>query len=199
MPHEKTSPRVDVPRSRATPARAKSPARGVTKRNAGICVSPQENLGAVRETFRSESELARLSADWPVSRLIEIWNRLPGVKPVRRFEDRRTAVRRIWREVQKMKMVSSKQELAVKESSPGAQVRNRTRVQNHRAARRTKTDQIIALLKRPTGATLATLMAATGWQAHSVRGFISGQLRKRMGLDVKSMERGGRRFYAIPR
>jgi hypothetical protein len=40
-------------------------------------------------------------------------------------------------------------------------------------------------------------MAATGWQAHSVRGFISGQLIKKLGLRVRSFRRDGERVYAI--
>jgi hypothetical protein len=61
-----------------------------------------------------------------------------------------------------------------------------------------KTARIIALLEKPNGATLATLMTATGWQAHSVRGFISGTLGKKMGLAVKSAKRqDGGRVYSI--
>jgi hypothetical protein len=52
-------------------------------------------------------------------------------------------------------------------------------------------------LKRPSGATLKAIMAVTGWQAHSVRGFISWHLRKRMGLEVQSLERNGDRVYII--
>jgi hypothetical protein len=62
---------------------------------------------------------------------------------------------------------------------------------------RTKADRILALLKQPTGATLKSIMAATGWQAHSVRGFVSGHLVKKMGLRVKSYRRDGERVYAI--
>ena len=40
-------------------------------------------------------------------------------------------------------------------------------------------------------------MAATAWQSHSIRGFISGQLVKKMGLRVKSFKRDGERVYAI--
>ena len=47
-----------------------------------------------------------------------------------------------------------------------------------------KTAEIIALLKRKGGATTRELMKATGWQPHSVRGAISGLLRKRLGLNV---------------
>ena len=63
-----------------------------------------------------------------------------------------------------------------------------------------KTAQIIALLQKPNGATLADLMKATGWQAHSVRGFISGTLGKKMGLKVDSTKReDGQRVYSISR
>ena len=62
-----------------------------------------------------------------------------------------------------------------------------------------KSAHVIALLEKSTGATLAELMNATGWQAHSVRGFLSGTLRKKMGLKVKSVKRdGGERVYSIP-
>jgi hypothetical protein len=63
-----------------------------------------------------------------------------------------------------------------------------------------KSAHVIALLKKPKGATLAELMKATGWQAHSVRGFLSGTLRKKMGLKVESVKRGdGERVYSVPR
>jgi hypothetical protein len=49
-----------------------------------------------------------------------------------------------------------------------------------------KTDKILELLKRPGGVTAKELMKATGWQPHSVRGFLSGTIRKKMGLTVIS-------------
>jgi Protein of unknown function (DUF3489) len=49
-----------------------------------------------------------------------------------------------------------------------------------------KKAKIIALLKRPGGAALEQLQKATGWQAHSVRGFLSGTLKKKMGLRIHS-------------
>ena len=61
-----------------------------------------------------------------------------------------------------------------------------------------KAAKIIELLKRPEGATLAQLMKATSWQAHSVRGYLSGTLRKKMGLAVSSTrDAGGERHYSI--
>ena len=50
----------------------------------------------------------------------------------------------------------------------------------------TKTEKILDLLKRPKGATLKELLKATGWQPHSLRGFLSGTVGKKMGLMVTS-------------
>jgi hypothetical protein len=55
-----------------------------------------------------------------------------------------------------------------------------------RAREGSKTAQVLDLLKRSGGATLKELMKSTGWQAHSVRGFLSGALGKKMGLTVTS-------------
>jgi hypothetical protein len=52
------------------------------------------------ECFSSPDELATLAANWPVARLIEIWNSLPGVSPVKKFTDRKTAATRIWKAIQ---------------------------------------------------------------------------------------------------
>ena len=59
-----------------------------------------------------------------------------------------------------------------------------------------KTARILDLLKRPGGVTLKELMKATGWQAHSVRGFISGTVVKKMKIPVESSARAdGERVY----
>ncbi len=67
-------------------------------------------------------------------------------------------------------------------------------------ARRSGTKQaiLIELLKRPKGATIEQMAAKTGWQAHSVRGAISGSLKKKLGLVVTSESIEGRgRIYRI--
>ena len=63
-----------------------------------------------------------------------------------------------------------------------------------------KTSKVLDLLKRPQGATLKDLMKATGWKPHSVRGFLSGSVGKKMGLSVASVkdENGERRYSVKP-
>ncbi len=54
------------------------------------------------DRFRNESGLNKLAGDWPAARLVEIWNSLPGVSPVKKFKDRQTAVSRIWKALQSL-------------------------------------------------------------------------------------------------
>lgn len=62
----------------------------------------------------------------------------------------------------------------------------------------TKQAMLIALLQAPEGATMEAIITATGWQAHSVRGAISGALGKKLGLVVSSVKEDGRgRVYRI--
>ena len=61
-----------------------------------------------------------------------------------------------------------------------------------------KAAKVLDLLKRTEGATLAELMKATGWQAHSIRGFLSGTVGKKLGLAVTSAKGGdGERTYSV--
>jgi hypothetical protein len=62
----------------------------------------------------------------------------------------------------------------------------------------TKQDQVIALLRRKEGATIAQIVAATDWAPHTVRGFFAGALKKKLGLEVTSEKvDGGERVYRI--
>src|SRR5690242_18319814 len=61
----------------------------------------------------------------------------------------------------------------------------------------TKQSAAINMLRAPGGATIAALTKATGWQSHSVRGFLAGVVRKRLRLDLKSAVVEGIRVYQI--
>ena len=67
-------------------------------------------------------------------------------------------------------------------------------------AKQSKQDVVLALLRRPQGASVPEMVAATNWQPHSVRGFMSGALKKRLGLEVTSEkdEKGERRYQVAP-
>ena len=66
-----------------------------------------------------------------------------------------------------------------------------------KAAAQTKGDKILKLLQRNSGVTIAELAKATGWQRHSVHGFMSGTLKKKHGLEIKSsrLENKDRRYF----
>ena len=60
-----------------------------------------------------------------------------------------------------------------------------------------KQSRVIAMLQSPAGATIAAVMKATGWQPHSVRGFLAGVVRKRLKLELGSTKVDGNRVYQI--
>jgi hypothetical protein len=114
-----------------------------------------------------------LTSPIPTLRLVEIWNKLSGVKPVSKFTNRSIAIRRLWAAIQALAPQS-----------------------------RTKIELVMGLINRTSGATLAEIMAATGWQAHTVRGFIwrPAQIAaffKGLGVKVESFKREGERVYRV--
>ena len=149
-------------------------------------------LGVAR--FTTQQELEALAADWPGPRLVDIWNRFPGNTPVRRFTNRQTAIRRIWKALETSSAPPAAARPQVQPKEPRKLGAKAPAVPQPPA---TKAESILALLRKPGGATLKALMEATGWQAHSVRGFISGQLAKKMRLKIKSMKRAGERVYSV--
>ena len=60
-----------------------------------------------------------------------------------------------------------------------------------------KQSRVIAMLQSPAGATIAAMMEATGWQPHSVRGFLAGVVHKRLKLKLASTKVAGSRVYRI--
>lgn len=75
-----------------------------------------------------------------------------------------------------------------------------TRADGKRTTRAgTKQALLIEMLRRPDGATIEEIVAATGWQSHTIRGAMSGALKKRLGLEVNSEKVEGRgRVYSLP-
>jgi len=62
-----------------------------------------------------------------------------------------------------------------------------------------KKDSVIALLRQPEGTTIKAMMKATGWQSHSVRGFLAGTISRKMKLKLQSEKLGGERVYRLGR
>jgi hypothetical protein len=125
----------------------------------------------------------------PVERLLAVWNNLPGVKKLDGFKDQETAIRRVWAGLKKLPAPPRGENRPVgKKAKPDT------------AAGRadSKQAQVIAMLRGSKGATIDALVEATGWQPHSVRGLISGALKKRLGLKVKASDSSaGQRVYRI--
>lgn len=160
--------------------------------------SKQEADGITGESFSSQQELAKLVAPWPGSRLIAIWNRLPGRRPVNKFTDRNTALARIWQAIQSLNRAGALGAVKSTQVAQGKRATIRRKSQPAIARQGSKKAAVITLLRRKGGATLQQIMDATGWQAHSVRGFLSGAVGKKMGLPVESGRRDdGQRSYQI--
>jgi hypothetical protein len=84
-----------------------------------------------------------------------------------------------------------KRKVGSKAQSAKASVAGRNR------AAPSKQDAVLALLQRPKGATLPEITEATGWQPHSVRGFLSGVVKKKLKLKIESRKDGSDRTYHI--
>ena len=92
--------------------------------------------------------------------------------------------------------VAHKKGKAAKKASPAKKTPNAAKEKGTRDG--SKAAKVLDLLKRPDGVTLAELMKATEWQAHSVRGFLSGTVSKKLGLSVISTKvENGERTYSV--
>ena len=66
-----------------------------------------------------------------------------------------------------------------------------------KAVASSKQSRVVTMLRSPDGATIAAMMKATGWQQHSVRGFLAGVVRKKLKLKLDSKKIDGSRVYSI--
>jgi hypothetical protein len=87
----------------------------------------------------------------------------------------------------------AKSSLSVRVANPSPQSADGPKPNKTNA--RSKQARIIAMLQSPTGTTIAAIMKLTGWQQHSVRGFLAGVVRKRLKLTLISKKVNGNRIY----
>ena len=73
----------------------------------------------------------------------------------------------------------------------------RAEAKTPRTRENSKQAQVVAMLRRPEGATIAQIMEATGWQAHTVRGTFAGAFKRKLGLTIVSEKNDGDRIYRI--
>ena len=104
-------------------------------------------------------------------RLLALWNALPGVEKRKRVGDREALIDQLWSAIE-----------ALPEPEPPFD---------------SKQEAVIAMLRRPEGATVDEVASVTGWQRHSVRGVFSGTLKKKLGLTLASAKEERGRVYRI--
>jgi len=131
------------------------------------------NEGEIAVASIEELHTAPLSG----KRLLALWNALPGVEKRRKVGDREALIDELWAAIET---------LPDPEPEPDAK-------------RPSKQDDVIALLRRPEGATVDEVAHATGWQRHTVRGVFSGTLKKKLGLTIASAKEERGRVYRIDR
>jgi hypothetical protein len=194
-----------------------------TENNISAFATPEEAAATTAtpfDTFANQKELVSLVGQWPAERLVAIWNSLPGAKPVKSFKTAKVAAGRIWEQVQSLgetpkpkaerkakagaqaakgapaKGKASKKATPAKEAPKGKKAAAKIE-QSEGPREGTKTAQVLAMLQRKNGATLAEIMERTGWQRHTVRGFMAGAMKK-AGYTVESFKSDkGERSYRI--
>jgi hypothetical protein len=161
------------------------------------------------QSFSTTKELAQLTAEWPGSRLVDTWNSFAGVAPfddlksVKKFTSRKAAVARIWQAAQRLlpdgapqaeRVLRAKGKAKKSPTKPARRARAQKRAKEERT---NKKAEVIAMMKRAKGATLAEIMETTGWQKHTVRGFVS-ILGSKGGQKIESSKNSaGERSYHI--
>ena len=129
------------------------------------------NEGEIVVASNEELHAAVLSA----KQLLALWNALPNVAKRKKVGDRAALIDQLWRGIE-----------ALPDPEPRPDVN-----------RRSKQEGVIAMLRRPEGATVDEVVSATGWQRHTVRGVFSGTLKKKLGLTLASAKEERGRVYRI--
>ena len=129
------------------------------------------NEGEIAVASNEELHAAALSG----KRLLALWNALPAVERRRKVGDRDVLINQLWSAIE-----------ALPEPEPPSD-----------AKRPSKQDEVIAMLRRPEGATVDEVARATGWQRHTVRGVFSGTLKKKLGFSLASVKEERGRVYRI--
>ena len=132
-----------------------------------------EQIPEGQEHFATEKELAKLAANWPADRLVQIWNSFAGVagfggdlKPVKKFTDRKSAVARIWKAIQRLDAPAAPQAADVAPKGKRSRKAATAKDAAPTAREGSKKAIVLELIRRPDGATLKDIMAkATDWQA----------------------------------
>jgi hypothetical protein len=82
-------------------------------------------------------------------------------------------------------------------AKPAKRLKNKSSAAPRKAGRATKRDRVLSRLRAKSGATIAAMSKATGWQRHSVRGFLAGVVKKKLGLTLTSEKTKSGRIYRI--
>lgn len=150
--------------------------------------------------FSTAAEFKKICSLVPMANLVEIWNSLAGVTPVKKFADRGKAANRIWDQIQHLQPAGDGVQPAKAKTAKakGKAKRNAKKVKTAAAHEGSKKELVVAMLKRKGGAKRSEIMEATGWQQHTVRGFLS-IYGKKTGAEIKSaaVEGGGDRVYSL--
>ena len=116
--------------------------------------------------FKSLKELTKLANDWPTDRLIEIWNSLPGVQPVKKFRSRETGISRIWTVIQGLGATIPPQvpaqPPAVQPVKASATKKTTAKAVPAVAREGSRKAAVISMLEKANGASLGEIMEATG-------------------------------------
>ena len=85
-----------------------------------------------------------------------------------------------------------------KATSAAANTKTSAKAAEPKVERATKQERVLTLLSQPAGASIDEMMQATDWQQHSVRGFLAGTVKKKLGFSLTSLKPdGGARRYRI--